>query len=222
MKINVDKIYVCHWNKLVDRKEILYQQFLKYEIENEIEYVEDFDVEDLDTCLYNDYYKSINSYNSIMRRYNKKSEISLFYKHIKILEMFEKSNYDSILVLEDDAFFTEDILDINKYLSELPIDYDICWVGSCCDLKSSNININQHVYKENGSRCTHGFILNRRIFNKVIVFDDVPICVADAYYNHLIDDGRYSPRKNGIRLNNYWMEPPVILQNKMFDTTIQK
>jgi hypothetical protein len=89
MKINVDKIYVCHWNKLVDRKEILYQQFLKYEIENEIEYVEDFDVEDLDTCLYNDYYKSINSYNSIMRRYTKKSEISLFYKHIKILEMFE-------------------------------------------------------------------------------------------------------------------------------------
>ena len=82
--------------------------------------------------------------------------------------MFEKSNYDSILVLEDDAFFTEDILDINKYLSELPIDYDICWVGSCCDLKSSNININQHVYKENGSRCTHGFILNRRMLIIII------------------------------------------------------
>ena len=44
----------------------------------------------------------------------------------------------------------------------------------------------------------------------------------NAYYNHLIDDGRYLPSKSGIRLNNYWMEPPVILQNKMFDTTIQK
>ena len=222
MKINVDKIYVCHWNKLIDRKEILLRQFNDFNIENEIEFIEDFDIEILKDVDYSNRYVNIFDYNNIMKRYTKMSEISLFYKHIKILENFINSDMSSILILEDDALLTNDFYKINDYLSELPENYDICWVGSCCNLNSKNVKSDIHVYLENGSRCTHGFIVNKNIFNKVNVFENVPICVADAFYNHLIDDGRYIPKKEGFRLNNYWMEPPLILQNPMFDTTIQK
>jgi len=222
MKINVDKIYVCHWNKLVDRKSILLDQFIKFNIENEIEFVEDFEMENLSECEYKSIYKNIFEFNSIINRFIKKSEISLFYKHIKILEDFKYKKYKSILVLEDDALFTNEFENINSYLKDLPSDFDICWVGTCCNLKSNNIKDNKHFYKQNGSRCTHGFILNSTIFDKVDVFGDTPICVADAYYNHLIDDGRYLNKVEGFRLNNYWMEPALIIQNNMFNTTIQK
>lgn len=222
MNINVDKIYVCHWNKLTDRKLFLLDQFKKFNIDNEIEFIEDFEIDNLSDCKYNYIYKNIFEFNSKINRFIKKSEISLFYKHIKILEDFRDKKYKSILVLEDDALFTSDFENINSYITELPNDFDICWVGSCCDLKSNKIEDGNHVYKENGSRCTHGFILNSNIFEKVDVFGDVPICVADAYYNHLIDDRRYLSGDEGFRLNNYWMEPSLILQNNMFITTIQK
>lgn len=209
--LQVDKIYVAHWNKLSDRKELLQAQFNEHNI-TDVEWVELYDKDSLNIDdLKKDYYRICDpkySNGNLLTL----AEISLILKHCWILkDMFDKQ-YQTVLILEDDAVFDNDFVNkFNEYKLELPVDWDICWVGSCCGLHAP-YNEGTHVYKTDSSRCTHAYIISKAGLDKIIdkitgVNDSI-----DWYYNFLIKD---------LNLNNFWFEPSLVSQNSNFDTTIQ-
>lgn len=216
MKINVDKIYICHWSKLTDRKNFILKHLSENNLDN-FEFVETYDKDSWDKELIEIEYPNIfnvyNSYGYNEPRKLKLSEISLVLKHCWIIKESKKHNYDSIMVLEDDALLVDNFVEkFNSYKNELPPDWDCAWIGSCCNLHAYPIIENKHIYEVPGSRCTHAYLLSKKCINTVYnTIKYVDNC-SDFYYNYLIDR---------FKLKNYWFEPELATQNQIFHTTIQ-
>ena len=206
----IDKIFICHWDKLTDRKEELIKVLSEENI-FDYEFVCDYDK---DTWSEEEIKYDFPKIFEVVEGYGRKlksSEISLSLKHVKIIrEVAEK--YEYALVLEDDVIlcdnFVEEFLESHN---QLPDDWDIAWVGTCCGLHAPTSK-GKRVYRVNGSRCTHAYAISNIGAKKVL--SELKYCNtgADFFFNLLIEK---------FNLNNYWFEPALAIQSPEFTTTIQ-
>ena len=206
----IDKIFICHWDKLTDRKEELIKVLSEENI-FDYEFVCDYDK---DTWSEEEIKYDFPKIFEVVEGYGRKlksSEISLSLKHVKIIrEVAEK--YEYALVLEDDVIlcdnFVEEFLESHN---QLPDDWDIAWVGTCCGLHAPTSE-GKRVYRVNGSRCTHAYAISNIGAKKVL--SELKYCNtgADFFFNLLIEK---------FNLNNYWFEPALAIQSPEFTTTIQ-
>lgn len=58
-----------------------------------------------------------------------KSEIALVLTNIKIIERAKKEGLKSILILEDDVEFTDEVTNVSEYFKFLPNDWDMIYFG---------------------------------------------------------------------------------------------
>ena len=206
----IDKIFICHWDKLTDRKEELIKVLSEENI-FDYEFVCDYDK---DTWSEEEIKHDFPKIFEVVEGYGRKlksSEISLSLKHVKIIrEVAEK--YEYALVLEDDVIlcdnFVEEFLESHN---QLPDDWDIAWVGTCCGLHAPTSE-GKRVYRVNGSRCTHAYAISNIGAKKVL--SELKYCNtgSDFFFNLLIEK---------FNLNNYWFEPALAIQSPEFTTTIQ-
>lgn len=207
--IDVDHIYVCHWSKLKDRKEYLIDHLESFGI-NGYHFVECFDKEKWDINQIKKNYPTIFDVTT-SDTYLNYSEMSLVLKHCWIVDDAHKNGYESILVLEDDVELHPDFVNLfNNFKDQLPEDWDLAWVGSCCGLNARALP-NKNVYRANGSRCTHAFTMSKNCVNKIVDGIYNANDAADHYFNYLIET---------FKLNNYWFEPSLAEQNQVFNTAV--
>lgn len=210
---NIDKIYVCHYTKLTDRKSLLEEEINKLGLD--VEWVEVYDKEDINIDKMIDEHPNYLNNLHIHGHSNRKlrlSEISLIFKHNHIWEQMVENDIENVLVLEDDVVFAEDFINrFNQYITELPNDYDLLWVGTCCGIHAT-VQGDSHIYKGGGSRCTHAYMINKKCAVKMMEFHKVSNAPADFMFNEAIR--RY-------QFKNYWLEPSLIDQNEKFNSTIQ-
>ena len=206
----IDKIFICHWDKLTDRKEELIKVLSEENI-FDYEFVCDYDK---DTWSEEEIKYDFPKIFEVVEGYGRKlksSEISLSLKHVKIIrEVAEK--YEYALVLEDDVILCDNFVEefLESY-NQLPDDWDIAWVGTCCGLHAPTSE-GKRVYRVNGSRCTHAYAISNIGAKKVL--SELKYCNtgADFFFNLLIEK---------FNLNNYWFEPALAIQSPEFKTTIQ-
>ena len=217
IKLDIDKVYLTHWSKLIDRKEFLNTHLSLNNIDN-IEWVELYDKENWNKEDIIKEYPNIFGlnpprFNYTNGRYLNESEISLALKHCWIIKDAFNKNYESILILEDDVVLVENFTEkFNSYKNQLPENWDSCFIGTCCDLHAQLVN-GRNVYKTNGSRCTHAYILSRNGISKLInEINTINDCI-DWYYNLVI---------HKLQLENYWFEPSIANQNTIYKSTIQQ
>jgi len=200
MKINADKIYVCHYSKLIDRKQLMIDQFNKLNIKN-YEFVELYDKNSWNINDISKIYPMINHPSTNLTD----GEKSLTLKHVWIIRNMYENNYSSVLVLEDDAILCDNFVEkYNQYILELPEFWDIGWVGSCFNLREPQ-KPNIYIYKtDRGSRCTHAFCISKYLAKKV--YEEVlnVNMASDHYYNYLVKK---------FNLENYWFQPPLATQS---------
>ena len=180
----IDKIFICHWDKLTDRKEELIKVLSEENI-FDYEFVCDYDK---DTWSEEEIKYDFPKIFEVVEGYGRKlksSEISLSLKHVKIIrEVAEK--YEYALVLEDDVIlcdnFVEEFLESHN---QLPDDWDIAWVGTCCGLHAPTSE-GKRVYRVNGSRCTHAYAISNIGAKKVL--SELKYCNtgSDFFFNLLI------------------------------------
>jgi GR25 family glycosyltransferase involved in LPS biosynthesis len=209
MKINVDKIYICHYHKLTDRKKAMMDQLDEFGM-TEYVFVENFDKDSWDIKSINEQYPKINAPETRMSP----AEKSLALKHSWIVQDTQEKGYSSVLVLEDDAVLCKNFVEhFNRYKQQLPEDWDIGWVGSCFHLREPHIS-GVNVYKTNrGSRCGHAYCLSRQFAVKMAKeFRNINL-PADTYYNYIV--------KN-FSVNNYWFQPPLALQSLEFCSSLNE
>lgn len=206
----IDKIFVCHWEKLVERKKELIEVLSEENI-FDYEFVCDYDKETWSKeKIKSDFPKIFEVVEGYGRKL-KPSEISLSLKHVKIIrEVAEK--YEYALVLEDDVILCDNFVEeFSESYNQLPDDWDLAWVGTCCGLHAPTSE-GKRVYRVNGSRCTHAYAISNSGAKKVL--SELKYCNtgADFFFNLLIEK---------FNLNNYWFEPALVIQNSKFQTTIQ-
>lgn len=208
-KLDVDKVFVPHWDKLVDRKAFMEGQFAKNGI-MDVSWVTAFPAGEVED--HKDRYPLIFEARKIDTNL-RPPIISLLLKHCWVIEEMVRQKYTCALILEDDAILVDDfITKFNRYKEQLPEDWDLLWVGTCCDIHALNIRSNSNIYDGSKSRCTHCFLVSLQCAQKI--HDDMyrADTAIDWYYNTLIK--RHS-------LRSFWAEPALSFQNNSFKTTLQ-
>jgi glycosyl transferase family 25 len=130
-------------------------------------------------------------------------ELGILTTHINIITEAKENNYTNILILEDDIEFTEEIKNLEKYMSQVPSDWDILYFGGNHNIhEGEKINkINDNVIKCSRTYTTHCIVLRNTIYDKclnLIKGCDKPV---DMYYSDLQKE-----------LNVYSLYPSVALQ----------
>lgn len=114
--------------------------------------------------------------------------IGCFLSHVILWNHILYSNYDEVLILEDDFIFDVPFDKILEYKYEVPIDWDLFFVGYCCESDTKMKSISENIMTGDGI-CTHGYFINKKCISKLlpIIFPvDLPIDVKmRTLYNNL-------------------------------------
>jgi glycosyl transferase family 25 len=197
--MKIDRIFIVHYESLIERKDYLDSILPKLEID--FEYFSSNSSKDqiLLNVESNFYQFNSNVYN---RRLNN-NEICVTIQHFKIYEKIINDNLENCLIIEDDAIFNLDVwLKLELFLNQLPEGYDIFFISEGCNLRSENIQIDRLVYKNKLSRCATGYIINKSMCHKLI--NSLPFSYPiDWHFNIMNKENKF---------NFYWSEPCVIKQ----------
>lgn len=209
--MELKNIYICHWKKLKERKLNLISQLTNQNISN-YSFIENYDKDEWDINQLKVLYPY--AFNKTPSgRFLTNNEISLLLKHYQIIKNLSCGEDDYTLVLEDDVVLCDNFLNnLEKSYNELPKNWDLLWVGTCCNLHEPIVS-NKLVYKtDRGSRCTHAYLISKNCSIKILNNIGQITEAIDHAFNFFI--------KN-LNLNNYWIEPPLAIQNPNYKTTIQ-
>ena len=115
-----NKIYICNYTPLKERKQFMIEQNIKYNLQNHLHFINEFDRENIPK-------KFLNIFNT---QKLKLGEISLFLKHIEAMKLIIKSNKEFGIIIEDDVIYKDNFLNnFNKKYDIFPDDFDILYVG---------------------------------------------------------------------------------------------
>jgi hypothetical protein len=220
--MKVDAIYIIHYYKNNERKEYL-DNFLKQKKFNtpihfsslyhrnspEIHDSKYFDISE----------ENRNKRNSITSQYGKVFEVgpgtetevhrayrAVTLEHYKTYEnIFNNTLYENILFLEDDVRFHDNFDDLlTLFLQELPIDYDICYIGSGCNLQLPyQTNKILDIHPQYHSKCSDSYLITRKALQKIIT-------TALPFFGAIDWELNYLQALN--KLNVYWTTKPATYQ----------
>ena len=200
------KIFIIHYKLLINRKKHILEQFQKYNIT-------DYEFISIDRDeLYN---HNIDIFQENYSKSNSAISLSHFYAYKQISE-----KYENALIFEDDVILSDNFNEIlNKYLSQLPKDYDMLFIGdgSKLHIEKNKLIPNKYIYEKcveptswggNGiSRCTDSYIVSKKCaiklcdyINNLSYKIDLPI---DWWLN-------VAGRDNNFKV--YWAEPTIVTQ----------
>jgi GR25 family glycosyltransferase involved in LPS biosynthesis len=129
------KVFVIHYKKLVDRKAHILAQFQRHQI-TDFEFVE-IDRDEL----------SEENLSMFLPDYSKSQiaiSLSHFYTYSQISEKYQYG-----LILEDDVILSDKFTtQFAKYMSQLPPDFDMLFIGNGCDfhIEPHKIISGKHIY----------------------------------------------------------------------------
>lgn len=205
------KIFVIHYDKLVERKESILKQLNDRKLE--CEFVSNYGKQTL-TIENKSLFSRISD-----------SEISTFLHHIECYKKILEERYEYALILEDDAIFQPSFyLKLQKYICDLPKDWDILYIGDGEICVPENIIqkykglVNIYRKPENGFKYTDFYLIKNIACKRIIEqFNNEvePINIAvDHYLHHFI---------NNHNLKAFIGQPKLVSQgsiNKKFSSTI--
>jgi len=199
------KIFVIHYDKLVERNEHIKQQLKNVPFE----FVSNKGVETL-----------TESDMKMFSRINKK-EISLSLHHFECYrKLIEQNEYDYALVLEDDVIIADNFFErIQEYINELPNNWDLFFIGNAYGIIPPHIlQPNKHVYRkytrmknkkiiDGATRCADSYLISKACAEKIIRAIDTP-----GYWISLPVDHQLNYIIYYEKLQVYWAEPTLVQQ----------
>jgi GR25 family glycosyltransferase involved in LPS biosynthesis len=222
MKFRVlNKIYIVHYTKLIDRKKYLENKLEKLKIN--VEWVDQFDREIVTQKQIDEIYEFDATYTDIHIdsitsnppiRPLRISELCNYLSHYYCIQNHIKNDFDYTLVLEDDVIFENNaFLKVNEILNKMPSDCDICYLGNGCGLKPSNIENDKIFYDTSfGIKAADSIIYTK----KAAKF------LSEKKRTHRPIDYHINTFRNELKI--YWVEPPIFLQgsqNGIYKTAVQ-
>jgi GR25 family glycosyltransferase involved in LPS biosynthesis len=215
--MNVEKIYVLHYSKLKDRKERLEAQFKDLGID--VEYITEFDQEDLSDELINSAYDSSKEMydtkihstygnKSTPHRILNKAEISCTFKHRSGIQKIAKECDNYGLIFEDDVVFVENFVEkFNIFLKSTPDDWDAIFMGSCAGLRVApqfiKKNISAYKMDHPASKGGDSYLLRKELAENISETMNTFVTISDWELSYQ------------LKLHNanvYWWEPPLVAQ----------
>jgi GR25 family glycosyltransferase involved in LPS biosynthesis len=205
------KIFVIHYKKLVNRKEHILNVFTQYNI-IDYEFIE-IDRDEI-------FRENI----TMFKEGYSKSQIAITLSHFYAYKQINEK-YENGLIFEDDVILSDNFIEIfNKYVSLLPEDYDMLFIGNGCNLhiNSNEIIPNKFIYKKSlnscsVTRCTDSYVVNKKCASKLCEYINTL-----QYSINIPVDFWLNVAAKDTGLNVYWAEPTIVTQgtqNGLFKTS---
>jgi hypothetical protein len=155
--INVSKIYIIHYNKLINRKNYLIDYFNKNNITN-YEFRQLYQRENLTNEIKDKYFK-LNNLNSC--------QICITIEHIETYREIVNTSInddDWYLILEDDAIFCDDFVNqLNNYLLGAPKDAEYLDISDFFIINSQDMWV-----RNNATRTNCAYLINKKTCSKLL------------------------------------------------------
>lgn len=107
-----------------------------------------------------------------------------FQSQKKCIELAKYNKLPYVLILEDDAIFTDDCISIlKKTFSEVQLlEWDMFFLGA--NLQQPAIRISDSILKLNGAYAAHAYMVHERFYDTIL---NLPhICEMDVHYHNLM------------------------------------
>jgi glycosyl transferase family 25 len=201
------KIFIVHYDKLIKRKEHLLNQLNIHNL-FDFEFISNYGK---DKLTFNDkkMFKNLSD-----------GEISVTLHHIECFKKIINYNIDYALIFEDDVILDNNFVNnLNKYLEQLPNDWDMFFIGDGCNLhiNKNELKTDKYVYKkdniilgkpqEGATRCLDSYLIKHNCAKKIIEKLELPnytiYVPADHWLNCVIRNNNF---------NVYWAEPTIVSQ----------
>lgn len=193
--MKIDKIFIVHYEPLINRKEYLEKELPKLDLGFEFITSNEKTDSELDFSKFLDEKKLKQGVNN--------SIISVSIKHFEIYQKMVEQKLENCLIFEDDAVITENFKEnLKSILNELEnLDFDFCFLSSGCNLHSNNIIEQKKLYESDSTRTVSGYIVKNKNLSKIL--ETVPFYGAIDWHLNWI--------KEELNLKFYWAEPPLII-----------
>ena len=208
--------FIIHYNKLVKRKINIINQLNNNNIT--AEFVEQYTRDNLDRNDTRIFTKNVSD-----------TMIAISLSHLYCYKEIAEKYCSGGLILEDDAIFDKDFsYNLDKYISQLPSDWDMLFLDDCCNFHIPNTNSKQNIYKKpidanseggetGATRGTGCYLVSQKCASKITNN------IQTYYYN-----GTYKIHKqidfwlNHVfrrnMFNIYWAEPTISTQGSQNGT----
>ena len=163
-----DKIYVINLDRRPDRYEAFQQEMAKYGIEN----IERFSAIDGATIMANNI--------PLLA-----GEIGVLESHLEIVRKCKEEGLNNVLIMEDDVYFSDEILKLDEYMASVPKDWEFLYFGGNHVYGEPPVLVNDKVIKLNYTVALQCVAINGSIFEVIEGVLPKRQKQVDAYYADL-------------------------------------
>jgi GR25 family glycosyltransferase involved in LPS biosynthesis len=112
-----------------------------------------------------------------------------FASHIKCIRLAKENQLPYVLILEDDAMFTSNCIDIlNVALNQLQqLNWDMFYLGA--NLNAPAYSVNDHILKLTGAYTTHAYMVHERFYDTILNLTldyEIDVCYSKLMSNNNI------------------------------------
>jgi hypothetical protein len=168
LKKYFDKVYVINLDRRPDRYESFKKEIGKYDIES----IERFSAVDGTTIMSNGI--------PLLS-----GEIGVLESHLNIVKKCVEEGVKNVLILEDDVYFTDEILKLDEYMSMVPKDWDFIYFGGNHVYGTPPEPINDKIIKLNFTVALQCVAINSSIFEVIEAVLPKRKKQVDGYYADL-------------------------------------
>ena len=163
-----DKVYCINLEHREDRKNHILSECNKYDL-GEVSFFNAFNGNNLSNP-----YKISNG------------NFGLILTNIEIIKEAKNNNYKNILILEDDCYFTSEVLNINTYFDALPDDWDMLYFGGTEEHDFGGQIVGAYAY-----------CLNRKLIEEIYYMLPNSGMEVDNFYAKVLFHMSYNYNKSG-------------------------
>lgn len=98
-------------------------------------------------------------------------EIGIIKSNIEVLNYSKSKNYKSILIIEDDCYFTDEVNNLVNKFDLIPNDWDMLYFGGNHNTHmrvEPPLNINEHIVKLHNTYSAHMIAIKSKLFDIII------------------------------------------------------
>lgn len=226
------KTHIVHYKKLVDRKQHVIDQMIKFKF-SDYTFYEEYDKDELTEEIISEYYvsgiqdpqtwasKVILWGTPALYYHNPQcnpAEISVTIKFGKVMQKLSTLDDEMFLMFDDDIVLCDNFdVKLKEYLAQTPDDWDAIYFGSGANLKPTNIVEGKVAYHKQhpASRCLDSVLLRNKTVKDLAktwfpftMISDWEIAHQHYKHNHKV----------------YWWEPSLVIQgseNGLFESAVR-
>lgn len=107
-----------------------------------------------------------------------------FQSQKKCIQMAKENNLPYVLVLEDDAVFTDNVIEIlqNTFSEIQTLQWDMFFLGA--NLQKPATRVSDTLLKLNGAYAAHAYVVHERFYDTILNLPHV--CEMDVHYHNLM------------------------------------